>query len=469
MITAKLLEELKVNNYVRKASHIENYWVDFSRSKLDSYASKGNNFHIIIYSELNSDDHYYIIPFSSLKQVFTEKYMSHDKNNRKRWIGTIIDNKLKFSNHPIAIDVQKYYLNLPLIESQILIEKRISRLTWNVNGWVKPSGPVGKSKDSNSHEAKHGYGHEEWLFDTGKLIGDFHYGFLESVRKEQDAYSGKMFNVWLYSINGETKERFWIGEINNLIVLNRKEAEWVYQTYLEKGWIREMEEQIRRSGANEKGFSNWNGVDVFNIKFRPKDIKVNDPYFLLPPEHEIVGISRYVFGHYKEEYSIALKEIIDSFEFASSEANYDEEETLKGKKYTRQPKAIEIIYWHKAISSSLTKTLRQIYGVENVTREHLAGYGGNKIDIVVKDKDGLIFYEIKTYNSIKTSIREALGQLFEYCFFPNKQKAIELVIVSHLPADDQTKLYIQHLREFFKFQIYYQSYDLEAKLLSEKH
>ena len=80
----------------------------------------------------------------------------------------------------------------------------------------------------------------------------------------------------------------------------------------------------------------------------------------------------------------------------------------------------------------------------------------------------MIFYEIKTYNSIKTSIREAFGQLMEYCFYPNKQKASELIIITQLPANKQTQIYVQHLRDTLKLPIYYQSFDLETKTLSEK-
>lgn len=45
-------------------------------------------------------------------------------------------------------------------------ETRIARICWNTNGWVRPSGRAGKSKSSNSHEAKHGF----W-YTTGSVKG----------------------------------------------------------------------------------------------------------------------------------------------------------------------------------------------------------------------------------------------------------------------------------------------------------
>ena len=127
--------------------------------------------------------------------------------------------------------------DIKLIFNDLQLEKRVARITWNDNGWVLPSGTYGKSKDLNSHENVYGYGHEEWLFDFSKIIDNYHYGFLEPVRKQYDAYIGKKFYVWLYSINNETKKRFWVGEINNLEVISREEAETIKQKYVERGWF----------------------------------------------------------------------------------------------------------------------------------------------------------------------------------------------------------------------------------------
>jgi hypothetical protein len=363
----------------------------------------------------------------------------------------------------------KKQADISLIFNETLIEKRIARLAWNDNGWVMPSGAFGKSDNIETHEGKHGYGHEEWVFDTSKLIKGFHYGFLEPIRQEQDAYSNKLYNVWLYSINGETKKRFWIGEIKNLFVIDSVEAEKVNQTYIEKGWLNDMEAQIKASGANVKGFSNWRGLDFFNVKFKPCDIFINDPYFELSDTHPIYDQSRYTFAHFKDEYEIKTGQAEDDFGFTPPMGNdEDSNDDPKTKTHHRQPKAVEIVYLHKAISNSLTKVLQHKFGKENVKKEHSAGYGTNKIDIVVREKNKMTFYEIKTFLSLKTSIREAFGQLMEYCYYPDKNKAKELIVVTQVPVNKQTKTYFENLRNRFGIPIYYQSYDLETKTLSEK-
>lgn len=363
----------------------------------------------------------------------------------------------------------KRHSDIALIFGDRLIEKRVARITWNLNGWVLPSGPLGKSEQKDSHEALFGYGHEEWLFDTNKLLNGFHYGFLEPIRKEQQAYSGNIYDVWLYSIDGITKKRFWIGEIKNLIVIDKEEAEIAKNKYVENRWFEEMVEQIKNSGANKEGFSNYKGVDLFNIKFRPDEIQVNDPYYELLDNHPIHEQSRYSFAHFKNQFETQNDFSDDNFSFTPSSDDDEDDKDPETKVHQRHPKAVEIVYLHRAISNSLTKALKQSYGKSNVRREHPAGYGAAKIDIVLKLKGEITFYEIKTYNSLRTSIREAFGQLMEYCFYPDQRKASELIIVTQFPADKYTKAYFKNLRSICKINLYYQSFNLKTKSLSEKY
>jgi len=180
--------------------------------------------------------------------------------------------------------------------------------------------------------------------------------------------------------------------------------------------------------------------------------------------------SRYSFAFFKDEFNLSgLDE--DGFTYTSSTDDGDDDDD--GKPQTRiqvrEPKAVEIIYLHKAISKCLTKELRKKYGEKNVTREHPAGYGANRIDIVVKDKSDLIFYEIKTYPTLKTSIREAIGQLMEYSLWTNQKKAKQLVVITQPHGDfEKAKIYFKHLRDTYNLPLYYQSYDSENNILSEK-
>jgi hypothetical protein len=113
--------------------------------------------------------------------------------------------------------------------------------------------------------------------------------------------------------------------------------------------------------------------------------------------------------------------------------------------------------------------LRNKYGNENVTSEH-PDFAGGRIDIVVNNNNEYIFYEIKTYTSLKASIREAIGQLMEYALWPNGKRAKELIVVTQMQCDiEDAKVYFAHLRDMYGLSLYYQWYDFEKRILSEKY
>jgi len=303
------------------------------------------------------------------------------------------------------------------------------------------------------------------------LIDGYHYGFLEPIRKQQNAYENNTYKVWIYTIDVETKKRYWVGEIKSLEVLNKENAEIAKAEYIKRGWFLEMENQIKASGANLNGFSEWKGVDLFNVRYLPTNLEMNDPYFEIPKEHPISEQSRYSFAHFRDEFNLEVSALDDfTFKFSGNDKHSQgiNGSVPKSNTHIREPKAIQITYLHKAISEALTHELRKVYGDENVQSEHSAGYGNNKIDIVVRKEEELIFYEIKSYACLRTSIREAIGQLMEYALWTNNKKSNKLIVVSQpLDGFENARVYFKHLRDTFNLPLYYQSFDFEKNILSE--
>lgn len=348
----------------------------------------------------------------------------------------------------------------------LAVEKRIARLTWNTNGWLSPSGYDGKSHDPESHEFNYGYGHEEWLFDITKLINGYHYGFLEPVRKQQQAYQNKVYDVWLYTIDGQSKKRFFAGEIKHCEVITHSEALKIQNEYKNRGWLKEMEKQIKLCDGESVGFSNYKGVDLFNIRFKPENLKVEE-LIELPVGHEAYKQSRYAFASYTQQFEVETYSP-SPFEFKETGDLPEDNKATLTRTYRREPKPVQISYLHEKISSGLTRHLKQKYGKSNVTREHPSGYGANRIDIVVRHKGKIIFYEIKTYHSPRVSIREALGQIIEYCCWQTAFRADELVIVTQPHTNiAQICTYINHLKSEFRIPISFVTYDYKNNLLTE--
>lgn len=379
----------------------------------------------------------------------------------ERLVKETVDFIIKYT--PLYDEVIKKVFNLN--------QKRIARITYNTAGWIEPSGKYGKSKSKNSHEFNYGYGHEEWLFDLAKTYKGYHYAFLEPIRKQYQAYEDKTFDIVLYTINSETKQRYFVGEIANVKVLTKDQAEEVYSYYEKTGWLFEMEQQIIDKNINPDGFSNWKGLNLFNIRFKISDIKQSESLDTpIPPHNPIHNLNRYSLIHYKEEYGLTENvDKVDTYNFAAAKDTIPPATggIIKTKEYERQPKTVEIEYLHQAISDGLLAKLKS--ESRKVKKEVDAGYGNNRIDLVEQVPDGDIFYEIKTYPSLKTSIRVAIGQLLEYSMWTEKNKAKELIVVTQpTPDAEAVKIYFAHIRKTYNIPLYYQSFDIETKELSGK-
>ena len=78
------------------------------------------------------------------------------------------------------------------------------------------------------------------------------------------------------------------------------------------------------------------------------------------------------------------------------------------------------------------------------------------VDAVVRRLDEYWFYEIKTDSSPRACIREAIGQLLEYAFWPGGREACRLIVVGESPLDEDSKKYLRQLRDRFALPIYYE-------------
>ena len=120
---------------------------------------------------------------------------------------------------------------------------------------------------------------------------------------------------------------------------------------------------------------------------------------------------------------------------------------------TRETSQIEVYLRHSQIQDALYKDLRSELG-NQVASEHQDGIGGH-VDLIAKRGCDLEFYEIKIGRSARSCIRQALGQLMEYGFWPGAARPTKLFVVGEPPLDGEAEEYLQSLREEFRIPIYY--------------
>jgi len=111
---------------------------------------------------------------------------------------------------------------------------------------------------------------------------------------------------------------------------------------------------------------------------------------------------------------------------------------------------------HNHLQDALYRRLAERYGKHNVRTEHPSGVG-TQIDIVVKWKNKYLFYEIKTALTARACLREAIGQLLEYSFWPGAQEPSRFIVVGEGPIDDDGREYLRRLRNRFALRIEYES------------
>ncbi len=133
-------------------------------------------------------------------------------------------------------------------------------------------------------------------------------------------------------------------------------------------------------------------------------------------------------------------------------------------RFEREERNVERVLRHNELQAALFAHLCDIHGNEQVSGEQDCGIG-KFVDVAVRDGDEYVYYEIKTGYSPQSCIREALGQLMEYSFWPGAQVACELVVVGEAPLDTAASDYLDRLREEFSLPLTYRQFDLDGKVL----
>ena len=376
------------------------------------------------------------------KPVMDQMIREHNPDE----IGFLNENYYKFYIKPIIKlrDKQSEYGKI----------NKIAKVCWNTENWQYPSGSKGKSKDPKSYESKYGYGHEEWLFDKSRIINGFHYAFLESLNVKSGKHVEKVYNVSLFTVEG-SKRTFYVGDIKNVICISKEEAKKAYQTYKDNGWISEMAEEVKSVGANREVFLRNIAKFIFNIKFMVNDV------CLLGELQEISDVDGNIttnrFKLLPKKTDFVIRDI--SNEGDESEGSLRDESLRK----VVFKKDSEYDPYHSKMQNALTLLLREQYKHKyiKVCEEK------SRVDIKAKTKDNeWHYFEIKT-NVPKLCIRQALGQIMEYAYWPYYERAKKLIIIGDSLPDEDAKRYMEYIRGNFSIPVFYRCFNMEKKTLSE--
>ena len=120
----------------------------------------------------------------------------------------------------------------------------------------------------------------------------------------------------------------------------------------------------------------------------------------------------------------------------------------------------DIALRHNELQYTLYEALCKEYGGENVKAPYKLSYAG-EVDVAVRHAGNMIFFEIKTAPYAKSALREAVGQILEYAYWPNADRANELVVVAEAKPTEETKQYLDNLRRRFGLRLSYRQLNNE--------
>lgn len=408
--------------------------------------------------------------FSTTKKLPKSKIkileeFKENPENKWRWWQISFDDIQNYNWERLIVETRAYFeeqrANHDYLKKLLSKESKIARITWNTNGWIKPSGKTGKSTNP-SFENENGFGHEEWLFDGDKVIDGYKYGFLEPINKYRSKYEGQVFDLILYTRESESQKIFWVANLKDVEVLQPEESEKILAHYKKEGWYDEMKADLYNLNLDSDELDTWikEGAEhLFNVKFKVSQLN-EIPTELIPVLDEIeIPSTRYTLLDISAEVQEKIKQICKTG-FSFDDSGSEEAELGTKSKRTARKKEIELELKHNILQKEFLKYLQNKYGKEKVKRECTA-YGASRIDITRKTDKGFIFYEIKTYNSLRNSIREGMGQLLEYCLYPSVQEAEGIVLVSHVAPSEELKNYLNHIKNFIKLPFSYIHFDIE--------
>ena len=348
---------------------------------------------------------------------------------------------------------------------------------------------------------------EEIAFRLNELSSIFKIGSLQKLRKnikglksiaDQNIFVYKsevnksIFDDYAFHYGGRYEFQFNIGFENNRnifrygLAFSLEEGKWMHDASIFFNRIDRYNSYIKQFPNKFSEMSFWfykdgqpsnimraqaipdnlkeEGVFIFIGKYFDKNINSvieADLYNILNTFDELLELYIYVENTTKK-FKLDGNKSQTNFLF---EAGYNDQlpDETEGESTQRK---YAIVLKHNTIKKNICKYLEKIYGKGSIGDENQTPFG-TKIDIVVNLKGKNTFYEIKTTDSIRLCIREALSQLMEYSYWPDGKNSTKLIIVSENNMIDEAQKYLNKLRNQFKIPVWYQQYNSKTQCLEE--
>jgi len=327
------------------------------------------------------------------------------------------------------------------------------RICWNTKNWKQPTGEAAALEKEPSYVAENGFGHEEWLFNFEWLITGFkdkskhyRYGFLQPIGKYLSKYQGTTLSVLLYTVSPDMQKLI-VAKIDKLYVPQDDELKWAFEQVVANGWLSFMQKELRKIAVDPGPLYTTIPEYIINVRFEPENVTFYDPRLIVTGNHKILNSSRYHPLNWDDDFPST-----SNFVRRTQTANNNEEKDPKRSEQERIRSSIDATIYdprHTKLQNRLYLSLCEKYGKQNVS------YEKEFVDLVLSQKTGITYIEIKMELTVKRCIRLALGQLLEYSCYPVQNSADKLLIVGDAVPTENDQKYLSHIRSTYNLPVFY--------------
>jgi hypothetical protein len=318
-----------------------------------------------------------------------------------------------------------------------------ARLCWNDAGWTHPSGSASSAEQANdTYATRHGYGHEEWLFNFQWMVDGWKYGFLQPVNKSYEKVVGKSIGVRLYTV-GPEKRWYYVGELRRCEVVTEEQAAIARKAFQKRRWLSQMKEQLAAVGGNVGELGYDNATSLFNIRFRREDAELYDPIRLVGEGDALRKLRRYTLTA-----ALPARGEIER-QWAKRTATTQPRPTAARPRAPIPSGTVNPV--EAQLQNELFLLLRAKYGARAVLMEH------DFVDLKIVGRKGVTLVELKGDSRPRRAVREALGQLAYYACHAEAGGDVvnELVVVGPGRVSALDMAFLEHLRKRWGMPIRY--------------
>ena len=304
--------------------------------------------------------------------------------------------------------------------------------------------PAGSTTEQG-YPDENGFGHEEWNFQIEDAVDGFVYGYMRtppSLSSQEEP-----FRVYFYAIHPNTKTRLLVGCYREAFLILEHEYKFVLTNFKARKIIDRRTDELMRVvpelSKKEARAEIINSLKKswLRIKCHTDSIHTCEPAIAINP---IIGgknlSHRFGIFTYINE-SELLKKI---------EASSHQRDILSEDAYMRESRQnlSEIIPRHNALSNEFCAWLES-NGI-------MPSQEQRQVDVQFEYQNESYLIEIKiTYGlSTRQAIREAIGQLFEYNFYPGRHPSNRWGILLDTAPSEKDIEYIRRIRERFDLTLF---------------